>query len=150
MENLFTVCEVKLSYKPKVKASERYQVLCSRDLYNVLIKVYDEDTIEYKESFKVVLLNQANKVLGVHELSIGGIDGTYADVRQILQVALLGNATSIAISHNHPSGNTEPSISDKRLTSAIQQAAKTMNITLTDHLIVAKDSYYSFSDKGLI
>jgi DNA repair proteins len=150
MENLFAVNEIKLTYKTKVKASERYQVFCSMDMYKVLMKVYDCDTMEYKEYFKVILLNQANKVLGVHNLSEGGIDGTYADVRQILQIALLTNATGIIISHNHPSGNTEPSINDKRLTNAINQACKVMNIQLLDHLIVTTESYYSFGDNGMI
>lgn len=148
--DLFKVSEVTVSYKTKVKAKERYQILCSKDIYNVLMKVYDMDTIEYKEYFKVVLLNSANKVLGVHNLSEGGIDGTYCDVRLILQIALLTNATGIIISHNHPSGNIEPSINDKRMTTAVQQAAKIMNIRLLDSLIITPESYYSFADEGLI
>lgn len=146
----FKVCEVSVSYSPKVKASERYQVFNSKDLYDLLIKFYDENTIEYKESMKLVLLNKSNKVLGVHHLAEGGIDGVFCDVRQILQIALLTNSTSIAISHSHPSGNTTPSIADKKLTAAIQEGAKTMNIQLLDHIIVTPEKYYSFADEGLI
>ncbi|NDV84105.1 JAB domain-containing protein, partial [Bacteroides sp. 51] len=99
--------------------------------------------------FKVILLNQANKVLGVHNLSSGGIDGTYADVRQILQIAILSNAVGIIISHNHPSGNTSPSVNDRKLTTTIKQACDIMNIRLLDHIIVTKDEgYYSFTDEG--
>lgn len=146
----FRASEVQVVYKTKVKASERCQIYSSKDLYNLLIKFYDENTIEYKESMKIVLLNKSNKVLGVHHLSEGGIDGTYADVRQILQIALLTNSTSIAISHSHPSGNTTPSEADKKLTSAIEQGCKTMNIQLLDHIIVSTESYYSFADERLI
>ena len=145
---LMNVCEVSVSYSPKVRASQRPQLTTSKEVYELLMKVYDSDTIELKESFKVILLNQANKVLGVHNLSSGGIDGTYADVRSILQIAILTNAVGIIISHNHPSGNTTPSLNDKRLTTAIKQACEIMNIRLTDHIIVTPESYYSFGDEG--
>ncbi len=147
----FKVCEVSVKYSPKVKASERYQIYSSRDLYNLLMKVYDTNLLEYKETMKLVLLNKANKVLGVHHLSEGGIDGTYCDVRQILQIALLTNSTSIAISHNHPSGG-KPTASeqDKKLTAAVYEACKTINIQLLDHLIVTTESYFSFADQSLI
>lgn len=79
-----------------------------------------------------------------------GIDGTYADVRTILREALIGRATQIALIHNHPSGNAKPSQEDKRLTAAIQKASQTMNITLTDHIIVCDGCFYSFADEGLI
>lgn len=148
MENLFTVNEVKLTYKTKVKASQRPKLTTSREVYELLLRVYDRDTIEYKEYFKIVLLNQANKVLGVHNLSEGGIDGTYADVRQIMQIAILTNATGIIISHNHPSSNVIPSVGDRRITTAIKQACDIMNIRLIDHVIVSLESYYSFVDEG--
>ena len=146
----FRASEVQVIYKTKVKASERCKIYTSLDLYNLLIKFYDENTIEYKESMKLVLLNKAHKVLGVHHLSEGGIDATYADLRQILQIALLTNSTSIAISHSHPSGNTQPSQADRKLTTAIQTACKVIDINLLDHLIVTKESYFSFADESLI
>ena len=140
--------EVQVTYKTKVKASQRPKLTTSKEVYELLLKVYDTSTIELKEYFKVVLLNQANKVLGVHNLSEGGIDGTYADVRQIMQIAILTNASGVIISHNHPSGNTEPSINDRRLTTKIKQACDIMNIRLLDHVIVTLESYYSFTDEG--
>ncbi|NDV83536.1 RadC family protein [Bacteroides sp. 51] len=147
--NLFKVNEVRMTYKSKVKASERPKLTTSQEVYELLMKIYDENTIELKEYFKVILLNQANKVLGVHNLSSGGIDGTYADVRQILQIAILSNAIGIIISHNHPSGNTSPSVNDRKLTTTIKQACDIMNIRLLDHVIVTKDEgYYSFTDEG--
>ena len=142
------VSEVKLTYKTKVKASQRPKVSSSKEVYQLLLSIYDRNTIELKEYFKVVLINQANKVLGVHNLSEGGIDGTYADVRQIIQIAILSNAVGIILSHNHPSGNTTPSPNDRRLTTAIKQACDIINIRLIDHLIVTPESYYSFGDEG--
>lgn len=144
------VCEVAVSYKNKTKASERPQIVSSKSAYEYLSQVYDENTVELREYFKVVLLNQANRVLGYSDISFGGIDGTYCDVRHIMQVAILSNATGIILSHNHPSGNTEPSLQDKRSTAAIQEACKFMKINLIDHMIIARESYYSFADEGIL
>ena len=103
-----------------------------------------------QEEFWILLLKQACKVISKLRISTGGIDGTYADVRTILREALIGRATQIALIHNHPSGNAKPSQEDKRLTAAIQKASQTMNITLTDHIIVCDGCFYSFADEGLI
>jgi len=142
--------EVKVTYRSKIKASQRPQLSTSKEVYELLMKVYDPDTIELKESFYVLLLNASNKLLGVHCLAIGGVTGVIADVKLILQVAILTNATGIIICHNHPSGNTESSVQDRKLTTTVKQACDIMNIRLLDHLIVTPESYYSFTDEGLI
>jgi DNA repair protein RadC len=148
MENLFTVNEVKLSYKLKQKTSERPKVLDSKTNYDLLLKCYDADTIEYRESFKVLLLNRGNKVLGVMNISEGGISETTVDIRLILQAALLSNASGIIISHNHPSGNINPSINDNSITTRIKKACEAINISLLDHIVVTPKSYYSYADEG--
>ncbi|BEG99816.1 JAB domain-containing protein [Bacteroides sedimenti] len=151
MSNIYKVSEVKIIYHPKVKASERLRVYSSADVYKLLIdNFYDKDTIEHKESFKVVLLNQANKVLGVTSISEGGISETTTDIRIILQAAILSNASGIILSHNHPSGNIQPSGDDNRLTQRVKEAANIMKISLLDHLIISNEAYYSFTDEGLI
>jgi DNA repair protein RadC len=150
MENLFTVNEVKLSYKLKQKASERPKVFDSDSIYKVLMNCYDSDTIEYRESFKVLLLNRNNKVLGVMNISEGGIDEILVDVRLILQAAILSNASNIVISHNHPSGNLIPSKGDDNLTFKVKRACETMDIILYDHIIVTPDSYYSYANEERI
>jgi len=151
METDFKAAEVKLIYKNKVKASERLKIYSSTDVYKLLINnFYDKDIIEYKESFKVILVNQANKVLGVTTISEGGISETTADIRIILQAAILSNASGVILSHNHPSGNLTPSEEDKRLTQRINEAAIIMRIKLLDHLIITGEGYLSFVDEGLI
>ena len=116
MNSIMNVAEVQLSYKSNVKSSTRYKINSSQDAYELLIKYFPDDTIEYKESFKVVLLNQSNKVLGIVLISEGGISATYVDVRLILQAALLANATQVILAHNHPSGSMKPSTLDDALT----------------------------------
>ena len=148
MENRFEVSEVKLTYKTTQKASDRPKVINSNSVYRILLNCYDADTIEYRESFKVLLLNRNHKVLGVMNVSEGGISGTPVDIRLILQAALLSNASMIIISHNHPSGNLSPSNADDLVTLKVQRACDAMDIKLYDHLILSSESYYSYSDEG--
>ncbi len=72
------------------------------------------------------------------------------DNRIILAVALKCNATGIVIVHNHPSGNLKPSEQDKNITDKLRKACEILDIVLLDHLIISKNSYYSFSDEGLL
>ncbi|MEO6730739.1 MAG: JAB domain-containing protein [Ferruginibacter sp.] len=144
------VAEVELVYKTKVKASERPLIKSSKDCYETLMKVWDENKIEMQEEFKVLLINRANRVIGVYEASAGGITGTVADPRLILAACIKGLATSIVISHNHPSGNLKPSRADEQLTTKIKIAASYHDIIVLDHIIVTTEGYYSFADEGLL
>ena len=147
---LYEVAEVELIYKSKVKASSRPKIVSSKDAYNVLIKAWDENKIEFVEQFKVLFLNRANKVLGIYDVSTGGISGTVADPRVIFAAALKVNCCGIIISHNHPSGNLKPSRQDEELTQKIKLAGQILEIKLMDHVIVSTEGYYSFADEGLL
>lgn len=103
----YTVGEVELSYKPKFK--KLHKVVSSEDAYRYLLPTYKEGTICYKEYFKVLFLNQSGQILGYTLISEGGITETCADVRVILQAALLTNSVTIILAHNHPSGSMKPS-----------------------------------------
>ena len=149
MDSIMNVAEVQLSYKSNVKSSTRYKINSSQDAYELLIKCFPDDTIEYKESFKVVLLNQSNKVLGIVLISEGGISATYVDVRLILQAALLANATQVILAHNHPSGSMKPSTLDDVLTEKLRKVAELMEINVADHIILSPEKeYYSYHDEG--
>ena len=146
-----TIAEVQLIYKSKVKASDRPQVKCSRDAYNLFIESWNSGTIEFVEEFKILILNRSNSVLGILDISKGGISGTVTDVRLIFQAAIKANASGIIVCHNHPSGNLNPSESDTKLTHKIKEAGNLMDIQLLDHLILTiDDNYYSFADNGLL
>src|SRR6476659_4535718 len=123
----YQVTEVELIYKTKVKASKRSQILHSRDIYEVFIQSWDKNKIDFVEQFKVMLLNRSNRVLGIYEVSTGGITGTVADPRVILAAALKANAVSIALAHNHPSGDLKPSRQDEALTQKIKNARSTFD-----------------------
>jgi DNA repair protein RadC len=146
-----TIDEVRLVYRTKVKASERLQVKCSKDAFDIFMENWDQDSIEHIEEFKLMLLTRSNKVLGIASISKGGISGTVTDVRVILQMAIKANASGIIVCHNHPSGNSQPSESDSKLTHKIKEAGNIMDIQLLDHIIITPDdSFYSFADNGMI
>jgi DNA repair protein RadC len=102
------------------------------------------------EVFAVIFLNRANKIKHFEIISRGGITGTVADPRLILKKAIEAEATSIILSHNHPSGNLKPSQADEDITNKIKQAASYLDIKVLDHIIVSEDGYYSFADEGMI
>ena len=143
------VAEVEITYKTKVKHSEMEQICASDAAYKILKPLYDH-VMDHRELSYLVLLNRANRVLGVHKLSEGGTSGTVVDIRLIFQVALKTNASSIIISHNHPSGTLEPSKQDISLTKKIVEAGKILEIPLLDHIILTSEGYYSFGDNGNI
>jgi DNA repair protein RadC len=144
------VSEVELIYKSKVKASERPRISDSREAYALLMFHWDQGKIELIEEFKVIFLNQTNKVLGIFNVSSGGITGTVADPRLIFSAALKASACNIMLAHSHPSGNLKPSRADEELTNKFKNAGQFLDIRVLDHLIVTRDQYFSFADEGLI
>ncbi len=144
------VAEVELIYKSKVKASERPLIGTSKDAASLLMELWNEDKIDFVEQFKILLLNRANRVLGIVEISSGGVTGTVADPKLIFAAAIKANACGIIISHNHPSSSLKPSRADEQLTQKIKQAGQFLDITLLDHVIVTSEGYYSFADEGLL
>lgn len=102
------------------------------------------------EVFAVVFLNRANGIIHFEIISEGGITGTVADPRVILKKALQEDAISIILCHNHPSGSLRPSRNDIDLTIKIREAARYLDISVVDHIIVSQDGYVSFADEGLM
>src|SRR5450755_3332467 len=93
------VSEIELIYRSKVKASERPRIRDSKEAYTLLMFHWDLNKIELLEEFKVIFLNQANKVLGIFNVSSGGITGTVADPRLIFSAALKASACNIMLAH---------------------------------------------------
>lgn len=147
--NLFnsTVDEISIVYHNSVPASERQKVISSKEAFEVLRNIWN-DQIELYESFYLLLLNRANRVLGYRLISMGGVSGTVVDPKAIFQAALLANASSIILSHNHPSGSLIPSEADLKLTERIKSAGDALGVTVLDHLILGDGSFYSFADEG--
>jgi DNA repair protein RadC len=102
------------------------------------------------EQFWILLLDQANKVIRLVNVSDGGVAGTVADPKRIFKIALELSACGLILCHNHPSGNLRPSDSDIKLTKKMTDAGKSLDINVIDHLIIGTDAYFSFADEGLI
>ena len=126
---------------------EKPVVQTSKDIAQYLKAVLKDFTYEV---FAVLFLNRANKINHFEIISRGGITATVADPRIILKKALEEDATSIVLSHNHPSGSLKPSKADKELTKKIIEAAKYLDINVIDHIIVSEEGYYSFADDGIL
>ncbi|MEO6732317.1 MAG: JAB domain-containing protein [Ferruginibacter sp.] len=145
-----TIAEVELVYKTTVKDSERAVIGKSKDAYEILLRRWDLNKIELVEEFKVLLLNRANKVLGCLKVSSGGLTGTVADPKLILVAVVKSASCAIVLCHNHPSGSLKPSRADEVLTQKIKQACSLIDVSVLDHLIITKESYFSFGDEGLL
>ena len=103
-----------------------------------------------KELFKVVLLDKGNHISEVIDIDLGTVDRVNPSIRDILLTALKYQSPAIILAHNHPSGNVEPSEADKILTKDLVIAARAMEIRIFDHVIIGENTYYSFTDVGLI
>ncbi|MBF01955.1 MAG: hypothetical protein CMP76_01535 [Flavobacterium sp.] len=102
------------------------------------------------EEFWVLYLNNANKIIYKSQISKGGITGTLVDSRIIFKIAFEYNATAIILLHNHPSGKLKPSQADLNLTKSLQQASKSLEIQILDHIIITENHYFSFADEGVL
>lgn len=128
-----------LNEKPQAKDSKTAFILLQKELGD----------LNY-ESFCILLLNRANKVLKTIRISDGGITGTVVDPRKVFKIALDNNATSIILGHNHPSGQLSPSEADIQLTRKMKEAGAVLDLPVLDHIIVGDGNYYSFADEGIM
>jgi DNA repair protein RadC len=115
-----------------------------------LIRQFYFDDIFLYESFFVLLLNRANVAIGYAKISQGGISSTVVDTRLIAHYAVGSLASSVILAHNHPSGNLEPSDTDKALTKKIKEGLKILDVEVFDHLILVGGAYSSFADRGIL
>lgn len=104
----------------------------------------------FHEEFWVLFLNNSNKVIHKEQLSKGGITGTVVDSRLIFKIALQYHATSLILTHNHPSGKLQPSEADISITKKIKTAGQQLDIPILDHIIISENGFYSFGDNGIL
>lgn len=126
---------------------ERPKIKSSRDAYNVIAPIIIDLP---HEEFWMLLLNRANKVLGREQISIGGTGSTIVDAKIVFRKAIEGQASSLILCHNHPSGNLHPSQMDLTLTKRLKKAGELIEIPIIDHLIISDGGYYSFADEGAL
>lgn len=103
-----------------------------------------------REEMILVLLDTANTIFGLSQVSVGGLAASIVEPRQIFKVAVLANAAAVILAHQHPSQNPEPSREDIRITRQLVEAGKLMGIPIHDHLVIAGDTYTSLAERGLM
>lgn len=144
------VPEIKVTYERSTSKMFPDKMQTSTIVAEFIRKTFNEGEIEYQEQFIVLYLNSSLKVIGYYKHSKGTYTGTVSDIRIVLAIALKCAAVGLILAHNHPSGQSEPSGVDKELTDKFKAAAKLLNLTIMDHIIVTKDNHYSFGDEGLL
>jgi DNA repair protein RadC len=142
------IAEVQISYSHKIKPSLQVKVLSSSDAYRHVLPLWEN--IDFRESFAILLLSRAQRVLGLCWISKGGVSGTVVDPKLIFQAALKANASCLLCIHNHPSGQLSASDADIRLTRKLRDGGAFLDITVVDHIIITSESYYSMADDGII
>ncbi len=144
------VTEIEMIYHHKVKAKDRPQIECSKEAYQMFKQLWSP-TIGLLEECHLLLLDRSCRVLGHMLVSKGDFHATLVDPKVIFACALKARSSSVIIAHNHPSANLTPSYQDINITKKLVQAGKILDLPLNDHLILTpEDSYFSFSDEGIL
>jgi len=145
------VNEIRISYCEKIGVINSPTLNDSAHVAKLLYENWDKQTIGLHETFKVLLLNNANKVKGTYQASTGGLTGTLVDLRILFAVVLKTLSVGIILAHNHPSGMKKASEADINLTVKIKKAAELLDIRVLDHLIILPTGdYFSFADNGML
>ena len=130
------------SYKPA-----KYKIKNPWDIY----KYYMESLrYQYKEIFKVVLLNTKNEIITDVDISMGTLNSSLVHPREVFREAIRRSSNKIILLHNHPSGNAEPSKEDKSVTNRLKECGELIGIEVIDHIIIGDGIYFSFKENMLI
>jgi DNA repair protein RadC len=132
---------------PELKGKQSVIIKSPRDLHAHYHTLFDN---QVRERFVVFWLNAANKVVGFEIITEGLLNSSLTHPREIFRGAIIATAASIIIAHNHPSGNSEPSEEDIRVTRQIVEAGKIIGIPVHDHLIFTNETFTSLAESGLI
>ena len=139
--------EIGRRFREDEQISGKQKVTSTKDIVELLMPQMRDLK---KEIFKVVHLDSNNRIIDIEDSAIGTVNHAMPIVREIIHGALQKFAVSIVCAHNHPSGEVEPSLQDKRFTKELNNAAQLMKIKLLDHVILGDNSYFSFDESNLI
>ena len=148
LERLFSrvpLYETRLVQDGEFSFPDREQVTAPEGIAAILQEYFARHD---REEVLLIMLDAGKTVTGMSRLSVGGLTSAVVEPRQVFKSAILGNAASIILAHNHPSGNPKPSKADIRLTKRIKEAGKLMGVPLEDHLIITDRGYTSLAWRG--
>jgi len=152
IEIKYQVREVSLRYDASGLANDGLYIRSSQSAMELIYGLWNKDNIGLVEEFKVLLLNRANRVLGIHTLSRGSSNACIVDRKLLFVTALKANASAVIVAHNHPSNNVKPSTADEKLTKELVAGGELLGISVLDHIIVTPtpENYFSFSDNAML
>ena len=138
------IASIELSKRYLIRTNKR--ITSAADVYEEL-KPFSR---KQQEHFLSITLDGASHIINVRTVFIGTLNQSLVHPREVFADAIADRAAGIIIAHNHPSGTLEPSRADMQITDRLKEVAKLVGIELLDHVILAKEGYYSFSDEGLL
>lgn len=141
------VAALEIANRKVVSKEDKPIIKDANDAFQILFS--DMADLEY-ETFWVIMMSNSQKLINKQCISEGGWVETSVDLKKLFKLVLENNSSKIILAHNHPSGLTTPSQSDKAITERISQASKILSIQTLDHIIIANQTYYSFAENGLI
>jgi len=148
-----SLAELKVSYRRGKRRRKREQstegsfvIRGPADASYYLRRIWNKDTMDFREEVIMLCLNTSNEVLGWVNVFAGGIDSSPVDPRIVFGVALQTASTGIIVAHNHPSGSLVPSPQDIALTKRLRSGGEILNIRLLDHLIISREGFFSFAE----
>ena len=127
--------------------TDKKTVHSPEDVHNIIAAEYADAVVE---TAMMLALDTKNKVIGIFEISRGSVNASIIHPRDIFQRAILVNAASVILAHNHPSGDPTPSPEDVALTKKLAEAGRVMDITVLDHVIVGDGAFVSLKQQGAL
>lgn len=129
------------------EAKPQNKIITSKTVFEIMSPLLSD--LLYEE-FWIICLNRNNRFISKHKISSGGVAGTVVDTKMIFNIAIKELASAIILCHNHPSGSSQPSEVDIRLTKTLIEAGKVLEVSILDHVIIAHQTYYGFRDNSLL
>jgi DNA repair protein RadC len=148
LTTIFEVIRIKQEIRERKAPFTVYKITSPDDAYKLAASyIADED----REVFLVMMLNTKNEVVGLHRAHVGSLNASLVHPRDVMKSAILNNAASIIVSHQHPSGDSTPSCEDIEVTKRLAEAGRVLGIGVLDHVIVSHTgNHTSLKEKGYI
>ncbi len=138
--------------KITLKNDKKIRVLSSLDIYTVMreILLLEDPNDRSKEHFWTISIDHGHTILNIELVALGSVNKVPVEPMEVYSIPLQKKAVKLILVHNHPSGMLTPSSGDKDITDRLIQVGLIMQVPVIDHLIITEESYYSFSDNGLL
>lgn len=144
VETVYEVLQIK-QVKKELGEIKNHIVCSPNDAYEVAAEMIED---EDREVFLVMMLNTKNRIVAMHRAHVGSLNASIVHPREVFKAAILNNAASIVVSHQHPSGDPTPSREDRDITRRLVEAGKILGIEVLDHIVIGDGRYYSFKEQG--